>query len=137
MEPEMITLEFEEIAAFSELLDLASGEIPVFQSMERASLTMSPAHQPQGNTAMSQVSAAAEYQKQAEQPLSAQQMQALAKQHADALLAIKRDVDLRKWAVDQACGLAGAAYEAEGMAVDVVAVGREIHAFLTEAAEGK
>ena len=28
----MVTLEFEEIAAFSELLDLASGETPVFQS---------------------------------------------------------------------------------------------------------
>jgi hypothetical protein len=70
-----------------------------------------------------------------ELPLSSQQIQALAKQHADALLAIKRDVDLRKWAVDQACGLASAAYEAEAQAVEVVSVARKIHDFLTEAAE--
>jgi hypothetical protein len=69
-----------------------------------------------------------------DQPLNAQQMQALAKQHADALIAIKRDVDLRKWAVDQACGLAGAAYEAEAQAVEVVSVARKIHDFLTESA---
>lgn len=73
-----------------------------------------------------------------EQPLSAQQMQALAKQHAEQLTLIRRDVDLRKWAVDQACGMAGAAYEAESDThMDVIGMARRIHAFLTEAAVEK
>jgi hypothetical protein len=70
-----------------------------------------------------------------EQPLSAQQMQSLAKQHADALVAIRKDVELRKWAVDQACGVAGAGaeqHEAITTLAPVVILAREIHAFLVE-----
>ena len=72
-----------------------------------------------------------------EQPLSAQQMQSLARQHADALVAIKKDVELRKWAVDQACGLAGAEVEADTRIVNPVALAREIHAFIVEGAAEK
>ena len=69
------------------------------------------------------------------QPLSAQQMQSLAKQHADALLSIKKDVELRKWAVDQACGLAGSSDEEARVTFhDPVALARLIHAFLIEGA---
>lgn len=71
-----------------------------------------------------------------DQPLSGQQMQALATRHAETLTAIKRDVELRKWAVDQACGLSGTMIEAQAPApVCPVDLAREIHAFLTEAAE--
>jgi hypothetical protein len=66
------------------------------------------------------------------QPLSGQQMQALAKNHADALAAIKRDIEMRKWAVDQACGLAGAE---NSVIIDAVALARSIHAFLVEGVE--
>jgi len=70
-----------------------------------------------------------------DQPLSAQQMQALQKDMAARLAAITKDVELRKWAVDQACGLAGAQVEADADQIcDPVALARAIHAFLTEAA---
>jgi hypothetical protein len=74
-----------------------------------------------------------------QQALSGQQMQSLAKNHADALAAIKRDVELRKWAVDQACGLAGAEArtEADLRIVDPVGLARSIHAFLVEGAVEK
>ena len=66
---------------------------------------------------------------------NAAQVSALQKQMAEKLTTIVKDVELRKWAVDQACGLAGAALEAEAdKPVDVVKTAREIHSFLTEAA---
>jgi hypothetical protein len=68
-----------------------------------------------------------------EKPLSGQQMQAMANQHAAALQAIKRDIELRKWAVDQACGLAGS--ESMQIKIDPIKLARELHAFLVEAAE--
>jgi hypothetical protein len=72
------------------------------------------------------------------QQLSAQQMQALTKSYADALVAIKRDVELRKWSVDQACSLAGSQLEAEvPVMMHPITLAREIHAFLTEGANEK
>jgi hypothetical protein len=80
-------------------------------------------------------------QRNPQQPdtLSGQQLQALAKQHADAIAAIKRDIELRKWAVDQACGLVGAMVESEESSTitNPVVLAREIHAFLVEAAVDK
>jgi hypothetical protein len=71
-----------------------------------------------------------------ERGLSGQQMQALAKNHADALAAIKRDIELRKWAVDQAIGLAGSERPLpRDMYRDPMKIAREIHAFLVEGAE--
>ena len=64
--------------------------------------------------------------------LSGQQIQALQKQLTDKMAGIVKDVDLRKWSVDQACGLAGAAIEAETEQPDVVKLARAIHSFLTE-----
>jgi hypothetical protein len=64
--------------------------------------------------------------------LNGQQMSALHKNMSDKLAGIVKDVELRKWAVDQACGLAGAAYEGEAPTIEVVALARAIHAFLTE-----
>jgi hypothetical protein len=72
-----------------------------------------------------------------EAPLNAQQMSALQKQMAEKLTGIVKDVDLRKWSVDQACGLAGTAMEHSKAAVDPVKTAREIHAFLTEGATTK
>lgn len=69
--------------------------------------------------------------------LSGQQMSALQKQMQEKLTSIVRDVDLRKWSVDQACGLAGAAMEHESDHIDAVKMAREIHAFLTEGAVEK
>jgi hypothetical protein len=64
--------------------------------------------------------------------LASDQMAALQKQMTDKMAGIAKDVDLRKWSVDQACGLAGAAIEAETEQPDVVKLARAIHAFLTE-----
>lgn len=64
-------------------------------------------------------------------PLSGQQMQSMAKQYADALAAKVKDIELRKWAVDQACGLAGSE-NCTTADKDPVAVARLIHAFLIE-----
>ncbi len=77
-------------------------------------------------------------QPSSEQPLNGQQMSALQKQMQDKLTGIVKDVDLRKWAVDQACGLAGVSIEHATTVIDAVKMAREIHAFLTEgAAEAK
>jgi hypothetical protein len=65
-------------------------------------------------------------------PLAGDQMAALQKQMTDKMAGIVKDVDLRKWSVDQACGLAGAAVEASSEPVDVVKLARAIHSFLTE-----
>ena len=69
------------------------------------------------------------------QPLNGQQMAALQKSMSERLADIKKDVELRKWSVDQACSLAGAAYESDDIHApfDTVALARAIHAFLTEA----
>jgi hypothetical protein len=67
--------------------------------------------------------------------LTGQQMQAMANQHAAALQAIRRDIETRKWAVDQACGLVGTQAEAEvQVMLHPVQLAREIHAFLVEGA---
>jgi hypothetical protein len=66
--------------------------------------------------------------------LSGQQLQALAKNHAESLAAIKRDVELRKWAADQACSIVVEMSAAEGFD-EVIKIARAIHAFLTEGAE--
>lgn len=72
------------------------------------------------------------------QAISGQQMQALGKHYADALTAIKRDIELRKWAVDQACGMSGAQIEAEAPVImHPVQLAREIHAFLVEGAKAE
>lgn len=72
---------------------------------------------------------------QTEQPLNGQQMAALQKQMADKLAGVMKDIELRKWAVDQACSLEAAALEAETPTrLDPVIVARSIHAFLTEGA---
>jgi len=75
----------------------------------------------------------------AEPPLAGHQIQALQKDMAATRQAILKDVELRKWAIDQACGLAGAQVEAEmDVIADPVKLAREIHGFLTEGAgEGK
>jgi hypothetical protein len=70
-----------------------------------------------------------------EQPLNGQQMSALQKQFAAELVNLRKDVDLRKWSVDQACGLAGAAIEHKGTVIDPVKTARQIHEFLTEGAK--
>lgn len=71
-----------------------------------------------------------------EQPLNGQQLQALQQQMREKLTGIVKDVDLRKWSVDQACSLAGAAMEHEtAKPVDTVTLARSIHAFLTEGAK--
>ena len=67
-----------------------------------------------------------------EQPLSGQQIQALQKGMHEKMAGLVKDVELRKWSVDQACGLAGVAIEGDKKPVDVVKTAREIHAFLTE-----
>ena len=54
--------------------------------------------------------------------------------HAEQLGAIKRDVELRKWAADQAVSLGAAALEAEHGMIEVVVLARSIHAFLVEGA---
>jgi hypothetical protein len=64
--------------------------------------------------------------------LSGQQIQALQKQLTDKMAGIVKDVDLRKWSVDQACGIASAAMEAEHGMIEVVVLARTIHKFLTE-----
>jgi hypothetical protein len=65
--------------------------------------------------------------------LNGQQMAALQKQMSVTLADIKKDVELRKWAVDQACSLVAAAFENEiPHTLEVVALSRSIHAFLTE-----
>jgi hypothetical protein len=68
--------------------------------------------------------------------LSGQQVQSLQQAHAAALAGIKRDIELRKWAVDQACGLAGSE-NCTTADKDPVAVARSIHAFLVEGAAEK
>jgi hypothetical protein len=68
----------------------------------------------------------------AEQPLNGQQLSAIQKQMQDRLAVLVKDVELRKWSVDQACGLAGAAVEHGKKDIDVVTTARQIHAFLTE-----
>ena len=67
--------------------------------------------------------------------LSGQQIQAIQKQMADKLAGVVKDVDLRKWAVDQAIGLAGSAIEFTAEPVDAVKLARLIHSFLTEGNE--
>jgi hypothetical protein len=72
--------------------------------------------------------------------LSAQQMQSLAKDFTAKLQMIKQDIELRKWAVDQACGLAGTINEQPDGKVtfhDPVVLARQIHAFLVEGAAEK
>jgi FKBP-type peptidyl-prolyl cis-trans isomerase 2 len=70
------------------------------------------------------------------EPLSGAQLQALQKQMADKLTGLIKDVELRKWSVDQACGLAGSAIEfGAEKSVNAVELARSIHAFLTEAAK--
>jgi hypothetical protein len=77
-----------------------------------------------------------------EAPLSGAQMSLVQKQLAVQAEYIRKDVDLRKWAVDQAIGLAGAMLEnnastAGKSTFDVIQISRAIHAFLTEAAGDK
>jgi hypothetical protein len=72
--------------------------------------------------------------------LSGQQVQSLAKDFAAKLQMIKQDIELRKWAVDQACGLAGTINEQPDGKVtfhDPVVLARQIHAFLVEGAAEK
>lgn len=65
--------------------------------------------------------------------LNGQQIQALQKQMAEQFAGAIKDVELRKWSVDQACGLAGTAMENEAARpIDVVVLARCIHSFLTE-----
>lgn len=64
------------------------------------------------------------------QPLNAQQYQSLAKQYADALIAVKKDIELRKWVMDQACSLCGA--EGPVTFTDPIALAKEMHAFIVE-----
>jgi FKBP-type peptidyl-prolyl cis-trans isomerase 2 len=67
--------------------------------------------------------------------LNGQQLSAFQKQMADKLAGIVKDVDLRKWSVDQACSLAGSALEFSAeKPIDAVTLARAIHAFLTEEA---
>lgn len=69
--------------------------------------------------------------------LTGQQLAALQKQMAEKMTGIVKDVELRKWAVDQACSLVGAAHEQPDGKItfpDPVALARGIHAFLTEGA---
>jgi hypothetical protein len=66
-------------------------------------------------------------------PMSGAQLQALQKQLTDKLAGIVKDVELRKWSIDQACGLAGSAIEFGGSG-NAVELARAIHTFLTEAA---
>ena len=72
-----------------------------------------------------------------QQPLSGQQLQAMSKQYADALVAVRKDIELRKWAVDQACGLAGSESRADVPIMNVLELARSIHAFLVEGAAEK
>ena len=65
---------------------------------------------------------------------NAQQYQAVAKQYGDALIAIKKDIERRKWAVDQACGLSGSE---NAIVPDVMELARNIHAFIVESAVEK
>jgi hypothetical protein len=57
------------------------------------------------------------------------------KQTVAAIHTILKDVELRKWAVDQACGQVAAEIEGHvGKPSDTVTLARAIHAFLTEGA---
>jgi hypothetical protein len=70
--------------------------------------------------------------------MTGQQMQSLAKDFAAKLQMIKQDIELRKWAVDQAISFTGAKVEAEAdPMVHPVSLAREIHAFLVEGAAEK
>jgi hypothetical protein len=62
--------------------------------------------------------------------LSAQQMQALQKQYAEGIMAIRKDLELRKLALDQACNLVSTT---KGT-VDPIDLARKLHSFLIEGA---
>jgi len=66
------------------------------------------------------------------QTLSGQQMNALAKQYNDALLQIKKDIELRKLALDQAIEYCGRTNIS-----DVIEFAQKMHAFLVEGADDK
>lgn len=69
-----------------------------------------------------------------QEPLNGQQMQALQKQYHEALMGIGRDIELRKYAIDQAFRLASASNGARDGVVtyhDPVALAKAIHDFIT------
>ena len=67
--------------------------------------------------------------KPTDQPISGQQLQALQKAAGESLAAVLSDIGLRKWAISEAAKVAGA------LSGNVVALAREMHKFLTEAAK--
>jgi hypothetical protein len=78
---------------------------------------------------------------QPQQPLSGQQMQAMAAKYGEQLAAIKKDIELRKLALDQACNLLaspvfGMCFEQspEGYITGTVGLTKAMHAFLVDGA---
>lgn len=65
--------------------------------------------------------------KPAEQALSGQQIDAMHKRMADALVSIKQDIELRKLALRHACDMASAT----GVGSDPITLAKQMHEFLT------
>jgi hypothetical protein len=78
-----------------------------------------------------------------QQMLNGQQMQAIAAKYGEQLAAIKKDIELRKWVMDQACSVVAASNEAsegrDGVVTfhDPITLARAMHAFLVEGAGEK
>jgi hypothetical protein len=72
-----------------------------------------------------------------DQTLSGQQMQAMAARYAEELGKIRKDVELRKLALDQACNVIAQTNSVPGTQVtfhDPIALAKAMHAFLVEGA---
>jgi hypothetical protein len=72
-----------------------------------------------------------------EQSLSGQQMQTMAARYADELGKIRKDIDLRKLALDQACNVIAQTNSVPGNQVtfhDPIALAKAMYDFLVEGA---
>ena len=79
-------------------------------------------------------------QQRTQQALTGQQMSSLVKQYNDELVRIKKDVELRKLALDQACNCVTATNaEPKGGVTfhDPIALAKAMHAFLVEGAKAE
>ena len=76
-------------------------------------------------------------QQRTQQALTGQQMSSLVKQYNDELVRIRKDVELRKLALDQACNCVTATNAAPVGGVvfhDPIQLAKAMHAFLVEGA---
>lgn len=80
-------------------------------------------------------------EQQGQGALSGQQVQAMAARYADEMVRIRKDIELRKLALDQACNVIAStnAARTDGQITfhNPIALAREMHAFLVEGAKAE